>query len=355
MMINSSAILNASILIVDDLEANVLLLTRILASAGYTAVASTMNPLEVSALHRNHHYDLILLDLLMPGMDGFQVMEGLREIEPDGNLPVIVITAQPAHKLRALQVGARDFISKPFELAEVLARVHNMLEVRLLDKALHNYNEVLEQRVQERTADLKENYLETIFTMTRAAEYKDKDTGAHVKRISYYCRELARMLGLDEAFIDQIFFASPMHDIGKIGIPDRILLKPGGFTPDEWEIMKGHTLMGAEILGNSKSPYLKMGAEIALNHHERWDGGGYPNGKQGEAIPLSARITNICDVYDALRSKRPYKPAFDHLKVVDIITRGDGRTLPEHFDPVILAAFKQNHQLFSDIFEANAE
>ena len=352
-MISPSDILHGKILIVDDQEVNVLLLERMLRGAGYVSITSTMDPGEVCELHLKNRYDLILLDLQMPGMDGFQVMEGLKEIEPDGYLPVLVITAQPGHKLRALQAGAKDFISKPFELAEVLARVHNMLEVRLLHKELHNYNDVLEQRVRERTADLQESYLETIFTMTRAAEHKDEDTGAHVQRISYYSRELARMLGLDEEFVDKIFFASPMHDIGKIGIPDHILLKPGGFTPDEWEVMKGHTSMGAKILGNSKSPYLKMGAEIALNHHERWDGGGYPNGKRGEAIPLAARIMNICDIYDALRSKRPYKPAFDHLKTVDIITRGDGRTQPEHFDPVILAAFKQNHQSFRDIFETN--
>jgi len=353
-LVNSADILNARILIVDDLEANVRLLERMLVSAGYTSVASTMDPLEVCELHRNNRYDLILLDLQMPGMDGFQVMEGLKEIEPESYLPVLVITAQPGHKLRALQAGAKDFISKPFEMVEVLARVHNMLEVRLLHKELHNYNDVLEQRVRERTADLQEGYLETIFTMTRAAEHKDEDTGAHVQRISYYSRELARTLGESKEFVDKIFFASPMHDIGKIGIPDHVLLKPGGFTPDEWEVMKGHAAMGAKILGNSKSPYLKMGAEIALNHHERWDGGGYPNGKRGEAIPLAARIMNICDIYDALRSKRPYKPAFDHLKTVDIITRGDGRTQPEHFDPVILAAFKQNHPSFRDIFETYA-
>lgn len=350
-MINASAILYANILIVDDLEANILLLERMLRGAGYTSITSTMNPLEVYELHRLHHYDLILLDLQMPGMDGFQVMEELKGLETDDYLPVLVITAQPGHKLRALKAGAKDFISKPFELAEVLARVHNMLEVRLLHKALHNYNNVLEQRVRERTADLQKNYLETIFTLTRAAEHKDEDTGAHVQRISYYSRELARLLGLDEVFIDKIFFASPMHDIGKIGIPDHILLKPGSFTPEEWEIMKGHAAMGAEILGNSGSPYLMMGAEIALNHHECWDGGGYPNGKQREDVPLAARIMNICDIYDALRSKRPYKPAFDHQKTVDIITCGDGRTKPEHFDPVIFAAFKQNHSLFRDIFE----
>jgi putative two-component system response regulator len=187
--------------------------------------------------------------------------------------------------------------------------------------------------------------------MTRAAEHKDEDTGAHVKRISYYSRKLAGMLGKDKDFVDKIFFASPMHDIGKIGIPDHILLKPGGFTPDEWEVMKGHASMGAKILGNSKSSYLKMGAEIALNHHERWNGE-YPDGKRGEAIPLAARIMNICDIYDALRSKRPYKPAFDHMKTMDFITRGDSRTQPEHFDPVIFAEFKQKHQSFRDIFEA---
>jgi putative two-component system response regulator len=352
-MVNLSNILDAKILIVDDLEVNIVLLERMLRGAGYVSITSTMDPGEVCELHRKNCYDLILLDLQMPGMDGFQVMEVLKEIEPDGYLPVLVITAQPGHKLRALQAGAKDFISKPFEMAEVLARVHNMLEVRLLHKELHNYSDLLEQRVQERTAELQENYLETIFTMTRAAEHRDEDTGAHLQRISYYSRELARMLALDEELIDKIFFASPMHDIGKIGIHDHVLLKTGSLTPNEWEVMKGHASMGEKILGNSKSPYLKMGAEIARNHHERWDGGGYPNGKRGEAIPLSARIMNICDIYDALRSKRPYKPAFDHQKTVDIITRGDGRTQPEHFDPIIFAAFKQNHQSFRDIFEAH--
>ena len=350
-MVNSSAIFNSSVLIVDDLDANVQLLVQILASAGYTSVSSTMNPLEVCELHRKNHYDLILLDLQMPVMDGFQVMEGLKEVEPDGYLPVLVITAQPDHKLRALRAGAKDFISKPFELAEVLARVHNMLEVRLLHRELHDYNDVLEQRVRERTADLQVSYQETIFTLVRAAEHKDEDTGAHVQRICYYCRELAGILGMDKQFIDILSLASPMHDIGKIGIPDHILLKPGTLTPDEWEIMKGHTTIGVKILGNSNSPYLRMGAEIALNHHECWDGQGYPNGISGEAIPLSARIMYICDIYDALRSKRPYKYAFDHTKSLGIISHGDSRTHPVHFDPAISAAFRNNEKKFRDIFE----
>ena len=350
-VVNSSAVLDASVLIVDDLEANVRLLERMLISAGHTSVATTTNSLEVCELHRKYRYDLILLDLQMPGMDGFQVMEGLREIEPDGYLPVLVITAHPDHKLRALKAGAKDFITTPFELSEVVARVHNMLEVRLLHKELHHSNQSLKQRVRERTVDLKESYLETIFTVMRAAEFKDEDTGAHVQRISYYCRDLAVRLGMDDTFVDQIFFASPMHDIGKIGIPDNILLKPGSFTPEEWEVMKRHPSIGANILGNSKSPYLIMGAEIALNHHEQWDGGGYPNAKRGEEIPLSARVMKICDVYDALRSKRPYKPAFDHMKTMHMITHGDGRSQPEDFDPAILAAFTANSHSFRDLFE----
>jgi len=353
-MINKSNILNAKILFVDDQQANVILLERMLQAAGYLSVTSTMDSREVCELHSNNAYDLILLDLAMPFMDGFEVIEALKAIQTDAYLSVLVITAQPDRKLRALKAGAKDFISKPFDLTEVLARVNNMLEVRLLHKQLHNYNLELEKRIQERTADLQQSYLETIFTMTRAAEHRDDDTGAHVQRISYYSRAFSQILGMDETFVDNIFFASPMHDIGKIGIPDHILLKPGGFTADEWEIMKGHTSMGYHILGNSKSRYLKMGAEIANNHHERWDGGGYPEGKRGEEIPLSARIMNICDIYDALRSKRPYKLSLDHQTAVDIITKGDGRTEPEHFDPVILAGFKENHQLFADIYDEHS-
>jgi putative two-component system response regulator len=354
-MIDPVDILQGKILIVDDQRANVLLLERMLGQAGYVSITSTMDPGEVCLLHAENRYDLILLDLQMPVLDGFMVMEGLKASLQDGYLPVLVITAQPDQKLHALQAGAKDFISKPFELPEVLARVHNLLEVRLLHRRLCSSNEELEQRVQERTADLQRSYLETIFTMMRAAEHKDENTGAHVQRISYYSREFAEILGQEDVFLDRIFFASPMHDIGKIGVPDHILCKPGGLTPEETEVMKRHPMMGWKILGNSKSPYLVMGAEIALNHHECWDGSGYPNGKAGEAIPLAARIMNMCDIYDALRNKRSYKPALDHALAVDIITHGDGRTLPGHFDPNLLEAFKQNHTMFRDIFSAYAE
>ena len=354
-MASEPEILRARILIVDDQETNVLLLERMLRGAGYESVTSTTRPGEVPASHAKNHYDLILLDLQMPGMDGFAVMEGLKALDPDSYLPVLVITAQPGHKLRALQAGAKDFVSKPFELAEVLARVHNMLEVRLLHRELQDFNDVLRRRVRERTADLHESYSETIFTMMRAAEQRDEDTGSHVRRISYYCRALSRNLGRDEDFVERIFLASPMHDIGKIGIPDHILLKPGPLTDEEWKVMKGHTWMGAKILGEGKSPYLKMGAEIALDHHERWDGSGYPAGKRGDGISVPARIMYICDVYDALRSQRPYKPPFDHRKAAEIITRGDGRTLPEHFDPAVLGAFGDHQDSFRDVFETYSD
>ena len=341
----------AKILIVDDQQANVLLLRHILVASGYSEVSSTTDPHTVAELHREHRYDAILLDLNMPGMDGFEVMEALRGIEADGYLPVLVLTAQPDHKLRALQAGAKDFVTKPFDNIEVLTRIHNLLEVRLLHRELRSHNEVLEQRVTERTAALHESYLETILTMTRAAEYKDEDTGLHIKRISYFCRELATLLGMDDVFKEAIFHASPMHDIGKLAIPDHILLKPGALAPDEWTVMKTHAAVGASILAGTTSPYLKMGAEIALSHHERWDGSGYPNGLEGEAIPLPARIMNICDVYDALRSQRPYKPAFEHQRAVDIVVHGDSRTNPKHFDPELLNVFVQRNESFREIFE----
>ena len=343
----------ATILVVDDTPDNLILMNNLLKGDYKVKIANDgEKALKIAASESPP--DLILLDIMMPGMDGYEVCQHLKRDPRTTNIPVIFLTAKAEveDEKKGLELGAVDYITKPISPPIVMARVKNHIALKAAADFLHDQNDFLELEVAKRTREVQESYLETIFTLTRAAEYRDEDTGAHVKRIGYYSRELARMLGLDKDFIDKIFFASPMHDIGKIGIADHVLLKPGDFTPDDWEVMKGHTSMGAKILGNSKSPYLKMGAEIALNHHERWDGGGYPDGKRGEAIPPAARIMNICDIYDALRSKRPYKPAFDHLKTMDIMTRGDSRTQPEHFDPVIFAAFMQNHQSFSDIFEA---
>jgi putative two-component system response regulator len=228
--------------------------------------------------------------------------------------------------------------------------VRNLLRLKEYGDFLANHNRLLEQEVRERTVELKAAYRDTVFTLVRAAEYRDEETGQHVRRISHYCRELAEVKGMDREFCDDIYLASPMHDVGKIGIPDHLLLKPGPFDPVEWTIMKTHAVLGASILAHGSSPYTRMGAAIARNHHERWSGGGYPDGLTGEEIPLAARIMQICDVYDALRSRRPYKPAFDHLQAVEIITRGDGRTQPEHFDPAVLADFVTCADRLSSIF-----
>ncbi|CAN5293134.1 response regulator [soil metagenome] len=351
----STEIMHANILVVDDNETNVKLVEYLLEAAGFTAVSSVMDSRKVFDLYLNKRYDLILLDLNMPYLNGFQVMQQLATIETSGYLPVLVVTAEPAHKLRALQEGAMDFISKPFDQTELLTRMRNMIEIRLLQKNLRLNNETLEQRVRDRTAEVRDSHRETILTMTRAAEQKDVDTGHHLQRISFFCQELAAGLGMPDEFCERIFYASPMHDIGKIGIPDAILLKKSGFNPEEWAIMQSHAALGAEILARARSPYLKMGAEIALSHHERWDGSGYPNALAGEAIPVSARIMNICDVYDALRSKRPYKPALTHAVALETIIVGDGRTEPAHFDPWVFAAFQKMHSRFEEIYEAAGE
>ena len=194
-----------------------------------------------------------------------------------------------------------------------------------------------------------------MLTLARAAGQKDEETGHHIRRISYYRKALGEGLGMQADFNDQIFHASPMHDIGKIGIADNDLLKPSSFTTDEWTVMKTHCAMGASILASGTSPYTQMGTEIALSHHERWDGSGYPSGLKGEAIPLAARIMQICDVYDALRSKRPYKQPIDHAGCIDIITRGDGRVQPEHFDPAVLACFAAQSDKFCVIYDRLAD
>jgi len=293
-----------------------------------------------------------LLDAMMPGMTGFQVATRLKSDENTRHIPIVMVTALDDHssKLQALECGVEEFLQKPVDRAELLVRVRNLLRLKEYADFLQNHAQQLETQVRERTQQLESSYRETIFTLTRAAEHKDEETGAHVQRISHYSRELAQTIGMGTLFEDQIFHASPMHDVGKIGIPDAILLKPGKLDPGEWDIMKTHTTLGASILKGNDSPYVRMGAEIALGHHERWDGTGYPAGLRGDAIPVAARIMCICDVYDALRSKRPYKPPFTHEVALSTIMNGDGRTQPGHFDPEVLAAFGDTHARFDAIF-----
>ena len=301
--------------------------------------------------------DVVLLDALMPGMDGFQVAEALKVSAPTRTVPIIMVTGlnDQQSKLRALKAGAQEFLTKPVDRSEVSLRVQNVLMLKEYSNFLADQNRILEQRVQERSRQVLASYRETITTLCRAATYKDEETGGHVRRISYYTEDIASTLGMNAAFCETIHYASPMHDIGKIAIPDAILRKAGTLNPSEWDIMKSHTTLGAQLISSGDSPYLQMGAEIALHHHERWDGGGYPAGAKGQVIPISARIMNICDQYDALRSQRPYKAALPHERAVEIITAGDGRTTPSHFDPDVLSAFKRSAERFRNIFESVKE
>lgn len=301
--------------------------------------------------------DLIILDFMMPDMNGQQVALELKSNERTRNIPVIMLTALSDHgsRMQALSAGVEEFVNKPVDQAELWVRVRNLLRLKSVHDQLADHNQRLTELVSERTQQLANAYRDTVYTMVRAAEYKDEDTGSHVQRISFYCAELAEELGMDADFRDKIFYASPMHDIGKIGIPDAVLLKPGAFNPDEWALMKTHPTLGAQILQYGSSPYVAMGAEIAQHHHERWDGSGYPQGLAGDAIPLSARIVMLCDQYDALRSRRPYKQPFDHARACSIIIDGDERTQPCHFDPLVLAAFTRISARFEDIFAANMD
>ena len=340
------------ILIVDDEESIRALLKKQMESDGY-AVATADNGRSAITAAAETAPDVVLLDALMPAMDGFEVAEVLKSTEATRNAPIIMVTAldDQASRLRALKAGVQEFLTKPVDRNEVSLRVRNMLMLKEYSNFLVDQNRLLEQRVEERSREVVNSYRETIATLTRAASYKDEATGAHVQRISYYTEELAIALGMNAAFCETIRYASPMHDIGKIAIPDAILLKTGTLNEQEWTIMRSHTTIGAQLLGSGNSPYLQMGAEIALHHHERWDGGGYPAGLKGHVIPYSARIMNICDQYDALRSVRSYKKSLSHETAVEIITVGDGRTMPSHFDPDILEAFKRCAKAFREIFE----
>ncbi len=338
MLPTQSELIDSSILIVDDEPTNVLLLEHILSDAGYKNLDSESDPRQVQGLHQRKNYDAILLDLHMPHLNGFEVLAQLNWIEDDGYVPVIMLTADnsPQSRLDALREGARDFLTKPFDQAEVLSRLANLLEVRLLHKKIRTQNSQLEERVRERTEELNKTRIQAIRGLGKAAEYRDTDTGLHVVRISRYAELLARAMGLSESECENILHAAPMHDLGKIGIPDAILLKSGRLTPQEWEVMKTHTVLGEQLLSEYDSELFKSAALLARTHHECWDGSGYPDGLKGTEIPLISRLVSVCDVFDALVSERPYKQPWSTKEAMNYLEQGVGK----HFDPQVVELFQ---------------
>jgi putative two-component system response regulator len=331
------------ILVVDDEDKNLSLMEAILVPLGYEVILAKDGEQALEKVQLTPP-DLILLDIMMPGLDGYEVARRLKEDKEARIIPIVMVTIlkEVEDRVKALEAGADDLLTKPVDKTELRARVQSLLKVKAYNDHMRNHQKELEKEVAKRTEQLrlafekiKKASLDSIYLLSRAAEYKDEDTGAHIQRMSNYAAAIARKLGLSERVVESILYAAPMHDVGKIGIPDHILLKPGKLGPDEWEIMKQHTVMGASILKGPNTGFIKLAEIIAVTHHEKWDGSGYPKGLKGIQINLAGRITAIADVFDALTSKRPYKEPLSLEKAVTIIRKQRGL----HFDPDVVDAF----------------
>jgi putative two-component system response regulator len=326
------------ILLVDDEPANILSLRALLSSWGFTDVEATTDPAEALVLCDRREPDLLVLDLHMPGLDGFAVMDRLRlRVRAPVSLPILVLSADltPEIRRRALAGGARDFVSKPFDAEEVRLRVRNLLDIRALQLQQAASEASLEAQVRRRTAELEGARLEMLHRLALAAEFRDDFTGEHTQRVGRTARRIARILGVPEDEVERIGLAAPLHDVGKIAIADAILLKPGRLTNGERRVMQRHTVTGGRMLRGSGSRLLQTAERVALTHHERWDGAGYPHGLAGAEIPLPGRIVAVADVFDALTHARPYKDAWPVERAVEEIAADrEGR-----FDPALVDAF----------------
>lgn len=330
---------DAQVVVIDDIAPNLRLLESGLRTFGLRQVQAFTDSAAGLEWLRHNPWDLLLLDLNMPPPTGFEILEALNH--RDGNCqPIIVVTAlnDAQNRRKGLQLGANDYLCKPVDLSELLLRVRNTLQLSLASQALYKERNTLEERVQERTQQLTETYQAMLHSLCRAARYRDDETGNHILRIGESAALFAQMLGQSPEWVETIRQAAPMHDIGKIAIPDGILGKPGRLTDEERQVMSSHARIGHEILNDFQGSLLmEMAADIAFCHHEKWDGTGYPQGLKGEEIPLSARIVAICDVYDALRSKRPYKKPWTDAEIRYYIHEQSGK----HFDPHLVALADQ--------------
>lgn len=328
-----------NILLIDDDHTNLDLFGHMLGMLD-SVVTTMSDPRQALAWCRDHTPDLVLVDYMMPEMHGLDFLRAFRALPAMAGIPVVMVTAdtQLAIRHEALRLGANDFLIKPVNFVELNARVGNLLTLRRAQLQLADRAAWLDAAVRKATADIEAGQREAVYRLARAAELRDPDTGAHLLRMAAYAELVAHNLGLPDSECALIRAAAPLHDIGKLGIPDAILLKPGKLEADELEIMRSHALIGAEILADSTSPLLQAGAAIALSHHERFDGGGYPHGLAGQAIPLYGRIVAVADVLDALTSSRPYKDGWDFARAKAFMLASAG----SHFDPDCLAALFQN-------------